>query len=247
MRYALLVKSHVSAYTRKDGTFVAAHEDKRSKKADDQSGSRPAHGDALQVQKNEYGISIVPVKVRVDQSAKKAAFSVNGGEAELIVPPYLGTHLSDLRSWLFRYIDEYISPLSDNEYIRVVHRKDDYEHLKKGTHRGSMNHATNEEEGGLSAAKSPEFAAKYAYYLTGKEIGKGSDGEPLLDVSTAKPKGRIMPYSTLRADYEKRLKEKAEKLGLSDEVLRVLRTNPYIFKEEQAPLAKCLLVRGATS
>ena len=33
-RHVLLVKSHVSAFTRKDGTFVAAHDDKRTKAAD---------------------------------------------------------------------------------------------------------------------------------------------------------------------------------------------------------------------
>jgi hypothetical protein len=32
-RHVLLVKSHVSAFTRKDGTFVAAHDDKRTKAA----------------------------------------------------------------------------------------------------------------------------------------------------------------------------------------------------------------------
>lgn len=42
-KLALLIKSHVSAYTKTDGTFVAAHEDKRSAAHKDDSSKIPDH------------------------------------------------------------------------------------------------------------------------------------------------------------------------------------------------------------
>jgi hypothetical protein len=129
------------------------------------------------------------------------------------------------RQALGRAVDEYLSPLGKDEYVRVTNKKEDFEHLKNGTHRGSLNHATGEAEYGLSVSKSPEFSGKYAYTVKGKKIADGSDGEPVLDVKTAKIKGKLMSYSNYRDKYEKQLYEKAENMGLSKEDVKLLRVS----------------------
>lgn len=99
----------------------------------------------------------------------------------------------------FRYFEEIFWPFPKNEYLRATDNKEDYAHLKNGTHRGSFNHNVQEweapeEEGGLSVARDLEFPAEYAYFVTGEEVGQGTDGEPLLDLATARPKGKLLTY-----------------------------------------------------
>lgn len=50
----------------------------------------------------------------------------------------------------------------------------------------SLNHITNDREIGISVSDVPSVSKyfKYMYKLTGKEVGEGSDGEPLLDPAT---------------------------------------------------------------
>jgi hypothetical protein len=129
-----------------------------------------------------------------------------------------------LRGHFFRTIDEYFNPLPPDTYIRCTIRQDDYVHLEKGTHRGSINHATGEAEGGLSVAVRPELPTPYAYYVKGERVGTGSDGEPLIDVATARPASRLMTYEELAADYKRRFAEKLEQLGITQEEWRAIRT-----------------------
>lgn len=128
-----------------------------------------------------------------------------------------------LRGHFFRAIDEYFSPLPPDTYIRCTIRQDDYAHLEKGTHRGSINHATGEAESGLSVAVRPELPTPYAYYVKGKRIGTGSDGEPLLDAATARPASKLMTYEELAADYKRRFAERLEQLGITHEEWRAIR------------------------
>lgn len=52
----------------------------------------------------------------------------------------------------------------------------------------SINHLTNKKEIGVSVSDTPKIMSyfKYVCIVTGKEIGEGSDGEPLLDPKTIK-------------------------------------------------------------
>ena len=52
----------------------------------------------------------------------------------------------------------------------------------------SKNHLTNKSEIGISVSDTPKILLyfKYVCVVTGKEIGEGSDGEPLLDPKTMK-------------------------------------------------------------
>src|SRR5690606_336817 len=88
----------------------------------------------------------------------------------------------------------------------------------------SKNHATGEEEGGLSVAKGLEYSAKYAYLVTGKEIGQGSDSEPLLETSSVKPVSKRMTSHEAHKLLEEGIEERARSLGISPEALRALQS-----------------------
>jgi len=122
-----------------------------------------------------------------------------------------------LKNTLTRDIDNYLSPLAPDEFIRVAKNADDYQHVASGTHRGSINHRDNIEEGGLSVAKYPEFPTDNMYIVKGKVVGKGTDGEPLLDLKTVKPVSKSMTHKQFLDFWNKRYDENLSKLGISKE------------------------------
>lgn len=98
-----------------------------------------------------------------------------------------------------RAIDELRWPFEPDVYLRVTNSKEDYEHLRAGTHRGSLNHGVQDwesptEEGGLSVARDLEFPAKYAYFVKGTRSHEGTDGEPVLDLASVRPFGKLMTW-----------------------------------------------------
>ena len=74
----------------------------------------------------------------------------------------------------------------DGHFYRVIGSDKEIEYIKKGTIRKSINHMTGEMEDGLSVWEIPKYAGGKIVELTGDVISIGSDGEPLLDVSTVK-------------------------------------------------------------
>lgn len=131
---------------------------------------------------------------------------------------------STLRNTLDRDIDNYLSPLKANEFVRVAKTADDYAHIVAGTHRGSINHRDDIDEGGLSVAKYPEFPTDYMYYVTGEVIGQGTDGEPLLDLSTVKVSSRLMSHKQFSRNFKKRYDANIKKMGLTSEDVRALKS-----------------------
>lgn len=124
---------------------------------------------------------------------------------------------------MFRYIDEFRWPFERDTYIRSAMRKDDFDHLNSGRHRGSMNHATGDLEGGLSVAHSVEPAGyKYSYLVKGKRIGQGADSEPLLDVATARPASKLYRTSEMEDILEAELAKWRKRYGVSEEDWRAL-------------------------
>jgi|GEM_PF-1063909 len=121
-----------------------------------------------------------------------------------------------------RAVQRFLSPLDENVYVRTTNQKEDFNHLKNGTHRGSMNHANGETEYGLSVADKPEYPAKYAYFVTGEKIADGTDGEPIIDVGTARPVGKLRSFEDLREEFDALAYEKRESLGLSKEAVKSL-------------------------
>ena len=74
----------------------------------------------------------------------------------------------------------------DGHFYRVIGSDKEIEYIKNGTVRKSVNHMTGEKEDGLSVWEIPKYAGGKLIEITGDVVGIGSDGEPLLDVSTVK-------------------------------------------------------------
>ena len=74
----------------------------------------------------------------------------------------------------------------EKHFYRVIGSDKEIEYIKKGTIRKSVNHMTGETEDGLSAWEIPKYAGGKIIEITGDVISIGSDGEPLLDVTTIK-------------------------------------------------------------
>jgi len=161
--------------------------------------------------------------VKFKPQSGEAEIKIVDGEAVLFADDAL-LRDKDLveKQVLPRAVRKFISPLDDDVYVRVTNNTKDYGHVKSGTHKGSSNHATGDTEYGLSVAKTPEFPAKHAYLVRGKKIADGSDGEPILDTSTISVAGPLMPYRKFVESFEKAQKEKAKKLGLTQNDIRKL-------------------------
>jgi phage gp29-like protein len=159
--------------------------------------------------------SLVP-KVSISQS----------GEVSVSAASHI--RYGEIQQAIKRAADEMFWPFKENEFVRVHFKKEDYEHLKNGTHRGSVNHATGELEGGLSVAKSVEFPSKYAYLVSGNRVGEGSDGEPLIDTESAKVSGKIMSMKAFEAMFDQAMKKKQESMGWTDDQIASLKSSPVL-------------------
>lgn len=126
---------------------------------------------------------------------------------------------------MFRYVDEFLTP-QDGILFRTTRNPKDIEYLIAGKHRGSKNHATGELEGGLSVAHTPEWGDgyKYGYTVRGNIIGYGSDGEPLLDVATARPVSGLLSLRDAEKLSQKRIDQRLKELGIDVEDYKTLRT-----------------------
>jgi hypothetical protein len=194
----------------------------------------------------------VPVRVISSPGASGMQFSIENGESILRINPVFATDKQYVRTQMRNgyALNDFLWPFGEDVFIRTSDNPQDYEHLKKGTHRGSKNHATNETEGGLSVSREPAHAAgKYAYLVRGKVIGQGSDGEPLLDTPTAEVASKRMTFAQANQMLDAAIKERARAMGLSDDQLRALRTAADLdfsrMNEPSAPAGSGAYSQGA--
>jgi hypothetical protein len=164
--------------------------------------------------------TILPIRHEVDEGATASSFHIEPDGSAV-----LRTSLkSPSENYVNRAIDAFLSPLATNQFIRLTHKKEDYDHLKNGTHRGSINYATGEKEAGLSVAKHlGEFSAKYAYLVEGTQIGSGSDSEPVVETGTARVASPLMKYEKMQEWYDKEQDTRAGQMGIGPKMLRALR------------------------
>jgi phage-related protein (TIGR01555 family) len=183
----------------------------------------------------------VPIKIIKNDAIRDTEFTVlEDGTAAFITSRNVSRYnQNDFRRTSFRYMDDFFSPLAENEFVRMTGKKEDAEYLKRGEHQGSKNHRDDDWETvydpesasfvrALSVSKFPEFSQKYGYYVTGKKLGVGSDGEPLLNVKKAKLKGTVLTGEKLHSDFEERLDKKINALGLTKEEYLAIRYNSYL-------------------
>lgn len=172
----------------------------------------------------------VPVEYRkvptVDPAAPspKANFGIDeNGQAF-----YAGPHYPD-GIQLTRAIDAYLAPFGKDTYVRSAIKPDDYNYLSAGTHQGSMDRSGGPlgrdapaPLGGLSVAHTPEFPANYGYLVRGDRIGSGTDSEPLLDVTTARPASPLMKWDEFSQMVRDAQDQRTKDLGLSQDEYRAL-------------------------
>lgn len=91
-----------------------------------------------------------------------------------------------VRSMIENEIDILGGIREEGVFYRVTSNSKEANLIKKGLIKPSINHMTGEKELGLSVWETPKYLDKYLEKITGKVIATGSDGEPLLDVSTVK-------------------------------------------------------------
>lgn len=92
----------------------------------------------------------------------------------------------------------------DGHFYRVIGSDKEIDYIKKGTVKKSVNHMTGEQEAGLSVWETVKYGGGKVVELTGDVVGLGSDGEPLLDVSTVKFVRVVDDAQKLRIEGEKR-------------------------------------------
>lgn len=149
---------------------------------------------------------------------------------------YIGSlSSSELSNMADFALQEFFSPLKNNQYVRVSVSKDDYEHLINKTHRGSLNWITRENENGLSVAKIPYpvDGGKYAYIVSGEKIGEGSDGEPLLDINTVKPESKPIPVQKFRESFNLKKIKNLKNIGISEDDYRALVSSGRVTKDKK--------------
>lgn len=177
--------------------------------------------------KNKRG-SFGGASIKIAPHEGKSHLEIINGEAVLFAPSiFVGNSQLVQSQILPRAVQDFLSPLDEDVYIRVTDKKEDYDHLKNGTHRGSINRREGEDEYGISVAKAPEFPAKYAYLVKGEKIADGADGEPVLNTSTAKPIGQLLSFEKLRDNFYRQMSEKIDRLGMNREDVKALHLASY--------------------
>lgn len=88
----------------------------------------------------------------------------------------------------------------DGHFYRVIGSEKEIDYIKNGTIRKSVNHMTGEEEAGLSVWETPKYQTGTIIEVTGKPISIGSDGEPILDISSIKFVRKVDDLKIMRAN-----------------------------------------------
>ena len=184
---------------------------------------------------NEHGVEVVPV-IYAPSEEKRGLEKRTDGQMVLHASGVFANDLGSLRRVLFREVDKLLSSLPAGVFVRTTNRKEDYEHLSNGTHHGSTDWSSGGfetgheviKEGGLSVALRLETPADYAYLVSGTVVGEGTDGEPLLDSSTAKPVSRLMSHTDMVKHLAKGRKTRLREIGLSEDDARALAVQPYL-------------------
>ena len=172
----------------------------------------------------------VEISVTPDATVPNMKFFIDEtGQANLKINPTFANDMSYVKDRHFRAVDDFLWPHGDDVYVRGANSKDDFEFLKNKTHRGSKNWATNEQEGGLSVGRGVEATMfPYSYLVKGKKIGFGSDSEPLLDLTSAKPIGKLMTQKQMQVFLKEAEAKKLKSLGIEDYQIRALKSVPVL-------------------
>ena len=136
----------------------------------------------------------------------ESQWSVNGrGDMDIM--------MNDMDKFLNDYFAvSYAQKAEDGYFFRFTSDKDEFRKIQDGEYTRSVNHQDNRLERGISVSDNMSYLAlgayDYFYIVSGKVIGRGSDGEPLLEPATME---KHSPYKSISCYCKKAQKKEAEK------------------------------------
>ena len=142
-----------------------------------------------------------PVNLVVDPKRAGSVDVLPGGNVTYYVPwesPWGITQ--DVRDTIRRAVESRVQPPPGNEFYRLTNNADEVALARSGQLRPSRNYVENISEPGVSVADGPHYAGqgyKYGYRVAGDVVGKGSDGEPVLNPKTLRALSDLMPVDDL--------------------------------------------------
>lgn len=121
--------------------------------------------------------------------------------------------LDDLHAFVSKLFSvSYAKEAEDGFFYRFTSDKDEFRKIQAGEYTQSVNHTDKRLERGISVSKDMSYCAlgayDYFYKVSGKVIGRGSDGEPLLKAETMEKHSNYMSISSYCKRAEKKSKEK---------------------------------------
>ena len=192
---------------------------------------------------NDDGFPIIPMTYNDDWLAGRSIYGTAPGASNGLSPSLDGWHLTEsgaifrpanstrgqsARELAAKELDQFFKPSLDY-YYRGTNNKNELDLVAAGLMRRSKNYADNTIEDGLSVSNGPEvlwaYDYPYGYKIKGSEIGKGSDGEPVLDLSTLQAVTGLKRSPVLMNEYDKMASRIAEGHGFKRNVRGVSEFN----------------------
>lgn len=156
--------------------------------------------------------------VKTEKGQTKCSFGHDG--KFLIVSPF-SVKSSDEQRLILENMDRFLNDFfsvsyaekaEEGYYFRFTSDKNEFQKIQDGKYTQSVNHQDNRLERGISVSLDMSYCAlgayDFFYKVSGKVIGYGSDGEPLLDASTMQ---KHSPYKSIACYCKKASKKQAEK------------------------------------
>ena len=150
----------------------------------------------VEPEKGANGINKFPVELILDNKLREKflgpVVEINNNGHITVRYSGVGMTSGDLNRFIKNKISEHFMEQTKEKGVfwRFTDNKTEQDLIKNGTFTRSKNHNENVMEKGISATESHYYGdfnrLKYGYKLTGEEISKGSDGEPVLDPKTIK-------------------------------------------------------------
>lgn len=128
-----------------------------------------------------------------------------------------------IKDWVSDKLHEMFGPKYDH-FFRFTNNPDEINLARQGVLRNSKNYANNIAESGLSVASGPHYSIngyKYGYKVRGTPVGRGSDGELLLNPKNLEVLDKkLRTASSISTDGYRQIEAELSKHGLSNDFFR---------------------------
>lgn len=186
--------------------------------------------------------------VRIEESKKSKLTECEfGRDGNFIIKSEFKVESRDARDLMIEDMEKFLNNFfrvsyaqkaKESFFFRFTSDKNEFRKIQAGEYTQSINHADNFLERGISVSCDMSYLAlgayDYFYIVSGKVIGRGSDGEPVLDAATME---KHSPYKSISCYCKKAKKKQKEReraffdeYGWDAEQLRYLMYRPSACK-----------------